>query len=29
MMKGRQTLISALQITTRSKNFVEKLAEKR
>lgn len=29
MMKGRQTLISALQITTRSKNFVEKLAEKK
>ena len=29
MMKGRQTLISALQITTSSKNFVEKLAEKK
>lgn len=29
MMKGRQTLISALQITTRSKNFVEKLAKKK
>ena len=29
MMKGRQTLISALQITTRSKIFVEKLAEKK
>ena len=27
-MMSRQTLISALQITTRSKNFVEKLAEK-
>ena len=29
MMKGRQTLISALQITTRSKNFIEKLAQKK
>lgn len=29
MMKGRQTLISALQITTRSKTFIEKLAAKR
>ena len=29
MMKGRQTLISALQITTRSKEFIEKLAIKK
>ena len=29
MMKGRQTLISALQITTRSKKFIEKLAQKK
>ena len=29
MMKGRQTLISALQITTRSKKFIEKLARKK
>ena len=29
LMKGRQTLISALQITTRSKSFVEKLAKKK
>ena len=28
-MKGRQTLISALQITTRSKSFIEKLAKKK
>ena len=29
LMKGRQTLISALQITTRSKKFIEKLAQKK
>ena len=29
LMKGRQTLISALQITTRSKSFIEKLAKKK
>ena len=29
MMKGRQTLISALQITTRSKDFIKKLAQKK
>ena len=29
MMKGRQTLISALQITTRSKTFIEKLAQEK
>jgi alanine dehydrogenase len=29
MMKGRQTLISALQITTRSKEFIAKLALKK
>ena len=29
MMKGRQTLISALQITTRSIDFVEKLINKK
>tara|TARA_B100000886_G_scaffold337195_1_gene297434 strand:- start:9678 stop:10883 length:1206 start_codon:yes stop_codon:yes gene_type:complete len=29
LMKGRQSLISALQITTRSKKFIEKLAQKK
>jgi alanine dehydrogenase len=29
MMRGRQTLISALQITTRSKDFVNKLVQKK
>ena len=29
LMKGRQTLISALQITTRSKSIIEKLAKKK
>ncbi|MBH83603.1 MAG: alanine dehydrogenase [Flavobacteriales bacterium] len=29
LMKGRQSLISALQITTRSKSFIEKLAKKK
>ena len=29
MMKGRQTLISTLQITTRNKDFIKKLTEKK